>query len=536
MANTPQVPPPAVVFVPRRRSLFGPIVLISMGVIFLLVNMRVLRFSTVWIAFARYWPLVIILWGVIKLVEHWHARERGVPAPGIGFGGVFLLILLMFFGGVSSAVYHNSKDWNWNEIRDNIEIGDDDEWASIFVGKKFEFTENLDQVLPANTAFKVAAERGSVLVTASADDKIHVSLRKTLYADDQAEADRINDFVKPQFTTNGSQMTLDIARKGDWKGGVLDFTVQVPKKVALDLLLLRGKIEVRDRDAEVHAHNSRGDVLLENIAGNTDTHLRNGNFTARSIKGDVRIEGKIDDLNVSDVSGLVDMQGEYYGDIQIARAAKGARFKSSRTDMELARLDGELTMSGGDLRVATATGPFRIDTRSKDIHLEDLSGEVHVENSNGEVELYPSLPLANIDISNNNGSIRVGVPATAGFQLDAKAERGNVETDFDKLTKNDDGRTERLAGSLNNGSARITLSTKHGTIAVVRNDSTHAQSGLPRVKRDPGDAVDRAMDKVDRKLEEANRKMERKMKGAERKLDPVPAPPPPPDKPRLESN
>src|SRR5262249_452473 len=108
MATTPQAPPPQQpTYVPRRhRSLFGPVVLIGLGIVFLLVNMGVFHWHLVGIAFAKYWPLFIILWGIVKLFEHMQARKHGLPPPGIGAGGVFLLLLLMFFGGIASAAYH----------------------------------------------------------------------------------------------------------------------------------------------------------------------------------------------------------------------------------------------------------------------------------------------------------------------------------------------------------------------------------------------------------------------------------------------
>src|SRR5205085_11560894 len=146
------------------------------------------------------------------------------------------------------------------------------------------------------------------------------------------------------------------------------------------------------------AHNSHGGVSLEDVTGNASVHLRSGSFTARHITGDVSMEGRVEDTNVSDITGSINLQGEFMGDIQLSNITKGFRFKSSRTDMESVRLDGNLRMSGSDLRANAMTGPFHIITRSKDIHLEDVSGDVRVENTNGEVELRPKSPVGSIDI------------------------------------------------------------------------------------------------------------------------------------------
>ena len=70
------------------RSIAGPVVLILVGVLFLMMTLGVLdRFSLVHL-YGRYWPAVLILWGVIKLIEHEQSKRSGLPSRGIGAGGV----------------------------------------------------------------------------------------------------------------------------------------------------------------------------------------------------------------------------------------------------------------------------------------------------------------------------------------------------------------------------------------------------------------------------------------------------------------
>jgi Domain of unknown function (DUF5668) len=85
---TPPVPPP-----PRPpRSIAGPIVLILLGVLFLMGTMGVLNWHSLGLYFARFWPALLILWGIIKLIEHEQAKRAGLPGRGIGVGGVFLVL------------------------------------------------------------------------------------------------------------------------------------------------------------------------------------------------------------------------------------------------------------------------------------------------------------------------------------------------------------------------------------------------------------------------------------------------------------
>src|SRR5271166_6647601 len=93
----PPVPPPPMR--PRQpRSLAGPIVLIVMGIFFLLGNMGMIAWHRIWILYGDYWPALLILWGVIKIIEYQNSNRAGISPRGIGAGGVMLVIFLVFLG------------------------------------------------------------------------------------------------------------------------------------------------------------------------------------------------------------------------------------------------------------------------------------------------------------------------------------------------------------------------------------------------------------------------------------------------------
>jgi hypothetical protein len=77
----------------RQRSLFWPIVLISIGVIWLLGNLGVISSANL-VVLGRLWPLILIVVGLELLIG------RNTPALSalIGIGGVALLVVLMLVG------------------------------------------------------------------------------------------------------------------------------------------------------------------------------------------------------------------------------------------------------------------------------------------------------------------------------------------------------------------------------------------------------------------------------------------------------
>ena len=69
----------------RRKSYAGAIVMIVVGLLFLLQNFGII---SGWHFYARWWPLIIILIGVVKLVEYYQAKNEGNYAQGVTFGTI----------------------------------------------------------------------------------------------------------------------------------------------------------------------------------------------------------------------------------------------------------------------------------------------------------------------------------------------------------------------------------------------------------------------------------------------------------------
>ena len=72
---------------------------------------------------------------------------------------------------------------------------------------------------------------------------------------------------------------------------------------------------------------------LPTTPATVNVSLRRGSVRATNIKGDVSVDGRVDDTNISDVSGEVRLSGDFFGQMNLAKVAKGVSFRSSRTDM-----------------------------------------------------------------------------------------------------------------------------------------------------------------------------------------------------------
>jgi DUF4097 and DUF4098 domain-containing protein YvlB len=459
-APPPPLPPPVVY---RRRSLAGPAILIVVGVLFLLGNLGYISWGRLGYFFARYWPVLIILWGLIKLAEHYDAQRHGYRPRAFGFGGVMLLICLVIFGlGASSAWHYRGP------IGEAIGTLPDDGEFTLF-GNPYNYTDELQQSFPAGAGLRVVSDRGEVRLIPWDEDKIKISVQKKVIADSQSQADKVNAATRPTISVAGDLVTVSANTAGAPGNHHVDTNLEIylPRKAAAEISTAHGTVAVHDRTGEVKINNSHGDVELGGIQGSVNLNMRGGNLRAENIHGDLSLNGRLDDVSIESVQGSVRLTGDYFGTTRLARITDSVHFQSSRTDLELAKLDGDLMLDSSDLRVSSLAGPTRVITRSKDIRLNDFSGNVHIEDNNSDVELTPGkLPLGNIQITNHHGRIQLVLPASANFQIDAHAARGEISSDFPGLNLQNSAHESSASGTIGNGGPLIRLATERGDIEI----------------------------------------------------------------------
>jgi hypothetical protein len=459
-------------FPSRPRSMAGPVILITVGVFFLLGNLHVFPGDALWIWFGKLWPVLIIVWGVIRLIEHQRARRAGQPGPRFGGGAVLLLIILISMG-MSATLTHRINlgplfpgDWG----------GDD---LGVW-GDTFSFDDQMVQDFPAGGSLRIQNGRGEVNVNVADTDKIRVLVRKRVGASSQSEADRYHGQTKPTITVSDKSVTVNANNQGSSRRVETDFDIFVPRNAAVTISSARGDVTVLSRTADVEISSGKGTVSLEDITGNAKLNVERSAVRATRVSGDVAVDGRANEVSVTDVKGSLRLTGEFLEDVSLSAIGKSVSFKTSRTDLEFGPLAGNLDLDGSDLRGTSMTGPVRLLTKSKDIRLDGVSGDIRISNSNGAVEVHINrVPVGNVDIVNRDADVQVYVPDQAGFRVDAMTDNGEVATDFDALkTKNEDDRGA-LSGNVGNGAGLLKISNQHGGIEVRKGSMLAAEVPSP---------------------------------------------------------
>lgn len=445
-----------------RRSLAGPVFLILIGTLFLLHEFAGINII---LLFARWWPLFLILAGLIKIAEYEWARRSGTSGTHFGGGATALLVLIIILGLSATGIYKIRDQVNWGEVRDEVQV--DDDFMRIF-GSERQFDSNAEQDFPANGSLKIVCDRGSVTVNVTEEAKIKVSAHKRIFASNDHEAQRRDNDSRPNFTTTGNQVVLNANTQGggEFSGVRTDLEVFVPRNAPVEISTRKGDVSIIGRTGTVKVSNHRGDVTVEDINGDVSISMDRGSAHATKVTGNLAIDGQGDDIMLGDITGPVRVNGEFFGDIRLSKLSKGAHFTSARTDLEIGKLEGELSLDKNDLRLNDAAGPVTINSRSKDIDIRGITGDLRINNDVGEIAIESS-GSGNIDVTSRRGAVRLQLPAKATFTVNAVAHKGQVQSDFEGLNVNNPEHGDSTAtGTVGKGGAKVQVTNDSGDIEI----------------------------------------------------------------------
>ena len=445
----------------RRGSIVGPLIILGVGVAFLLAQTGRISWGQSLEWYGRWWPAVLIVAGIVLLLE-WAIDQQLARSSGnvrvVGGGVVFLLILLAF-AGLSSRAIEYGMSW-----RDNT-FGDEYGKLDYLFGDRRDADSSMNWDMPAAGSLIIRNPHGDVTVTGSSSDgHVHVNVHTQTHAWKQSDAERKAKELEPTFSSDNGVLTLNV---NPVDGGEADLTVEIPRAAPVTIQADHGDVKVSEMAATVTVSANHGDVDLSGIAGGVTLHLNNDNasVTLHSIKGPVSVEGHSGDIDISEVTGDVTLQGDFFGSTDLEHVDGAVRFNSSRTQFSAARLDDEFTVDSDSLNANELLGPVILKTQDKNITLDRVQGSVDVSNRNGSVELTDAAPLAAVSIANQHGSVDVGLPGSAGFELNAKTRNGDMENDFGLTSQSDDD-VHTLQGRIAGGGPTVTLATTDGDVTV----------------------------------------------------------------------
>ena len=445
----------------RRHSLVGPFVLILIGLLFLFRNLH-----PEWISFeliTRYWPFLLVAWGLLRLIEVfiWHFSTKPISGGGVSGGEWVLIVFICAIGSLAFLIHGRFPSW-----APIVSIGRS---AELF-GEAFDYPI-AEQRRPASAPLIVVENlRGNTRIVGADTQEVKVTGRKTVRAYGQSQADEANRRTPIEILAQGGQIQIrtNQERAGGQQRVSADIELTVPRGSSIQASGRYGDFDIINLQGAVEVKSDNAGVRLQNIGGKVRVDTRRSDIVrAVNVKDSVEILGNGRDVELENVEGGVTVNGYYSGDIQFRNLAKGLLFQSGATELRFERLPGQLEMDLSKISVSNVVGPLRLSARTKDVEITDLSGELQATVDRGDVSLVNKLPpTAKIDITTRNGDVDLTLPANAKFEMSGTTDSGQVTSAFgDSVRITTEGRGATLKGSTGGG-PQIIVHSDRGQLAL----------------------------------------------------------------------
>lgn len=447
----------------RQRSITGPVIVILIGLLFLLNNLRpdLIQFSRV----VDYWPFLLIAAGIVGLIEVLYYAARGMSPSPRPFGGglIFWVIVLCFF----LAVFGRNRDFRFANL-------DFDNGGAGFFGTDYDYDVNQAQPAQGVNRLVLDGVRGNVSVKGDDSDQVKVTGRQTVRAFGRNNADRARANNPIHLERNGDELVL---RSEEYNGGrrflrvSADLEIAVPKGISIESRGRTGDLSVDDIDGAVDVSGGRGDVRLNQIGKDVRIDAtRGGDIHAADVRGSVELQGKGSDVQLENVTGPVNIKGEFSGDLEFRALSKPLEFASSRTEFRVEAVPGTVTMDLGDLKIENVIGPVRFQSGTRDVQVTDVTDLLDVKLDRGDIQFTATkAPLPKVDIHTRDGDVTLALPESAGFQIAGSTSQGEIQSAFGSHVQvESSGHSATIKGQNGGSGPQINVSTDRGEISLKK--------------------------------------------------------------------
>lgn len=444
----------------RRTSFAAPILLIALGA--LLLARTLYPGLPLMEYLARYWPVILIGWGLLRIVEilSWSAAAKPLPTRGLS-GGEWVLIAFLCLFGLSIRTVHGVSNW----FPEHIQL----DGLDLFEGERYEYPVSGEKA--ASHAPHVLLEdfRGDAKINGVDADSVKVTGHKTIRGLGEKEAERSNEGSPFEIGGDANNVVIRVQPDQAGRSGRVSATLEisVPKGASVEVHGRNGDLDINDIAGSVAITSDNAGVRLKNIGGDARVDLRRSDLIHMSaVKGAVEIKGRGSDIELEDLGGQANIDGAYTGTIELKKLAKPVHFTGTQTEFNIESVPGQVSMTLGDFTGSKLSGPTHLTGRSRDVQISDFTGPLDITLDRGDLNLTPALPLGRIQAHLRSGDIRLALPAGAQFTLNATTENGDISNPFGGgLALETKGRQGTLRGAVGGG-ASIELETHRGDIAV----------------------------------------------------------------------
>jgi DUF4097 and DUF4098 domain-containing protein YvlB len=446
----------------QRNSIFAGALLVLLGLIFLLDRFNPL--FGIGHLIRIYWPVLLILWGVTKLVDHLAPRGGQMRPPILSGGEALLLVLVAFI--LAGFVFRDA-------LRERFP-----DFGVSMPGFHESYSRKQDlppSTLPAGAHVTIDTARGDIAIRASEGNELRVSANQTAWAPMRSSADdRMND-VQVIIEHSGNDYRIHPLHQDDYHDAVnVDLNVQLPKTAVVWATTGHGDIDASGISG-IDARTGHGNVNIQDAAGDVNVEMQGGDARITRLTGNLHVSGRGNDLEIEQVGGNATIEGTFIGSIDAQRVQQSVRLISPWADISLEHLVGQMQVDHGDINVSNVAGAATIQTRDKDVTASGVAGKLVIANVHADIQVtYQKPPQADASITDDSGEVDFTLPAKSNFSISAVSRQGEIDSDFEdpSLLMAHQEDTGRLVGKFGAGgpnivnTPNIAIATSYGTISL----------------------------------------------------------------------
>lgn len=447
-------------------SVFWGLILVGVGAILLFKNLG--YEIPIWSGVATYWPVLLIVWGLIKLVDYARWKRAGQPGPLFGAGEVVLLIIIILSGMALTAASNINPDLG--SLFDSIGV----DFAGI-AGNSYQFSEHYEKDVPGGSAIEIINRYGDVIVTPAETDRINVDVAKTVIAANEKDADDLSKVLMYSIVEEGGRYRVISNFNRDENRGrgrrlKTSLTIQVPKRSSLSVNNRNGGIEVSGITGDQQVTNAFGRVLLSRISGTVEIKSHNDNVVVEDISGMAKISNEFGNVEARRIAGALNIELRN-GNVDVDEVKADTKISNAFGSISAKNIQGSLTsdsrMTSVDL--SHVENNATIDAQFGSVKLEDVKGSVSVENKNGDVEVrYVQPPRNNLKVTSKFGRVTVTLPPNSSFSIDARTRFASVSSDFPELESHNEAERNNLNGRVGSGGPELRIDNQNGDISIYK--------------------------------------------------------------------
>ena len=442
-----------------RRSLFGPILLITLGAALLWHNLN--PQISLLAVFAEYWPWLLILWGGFRLVEFAAAALLGRrPPEPLGGAAVVAAIFLCFAG---SAVHSFSAS--------QFEFIDWTMGRSGWLDQEYDYPVRHEQAVAAGQGVLIRNFDGSVRITASDLPGLRVVGRKRVRAFSDQAAAEIEERGLLEFSEQAAQLVVQPRPMPDRDQRRLsyDVDIEMPADTPLQIEGAQGRIDIQGLTHGVTVHGSAA-IEIADVGGPVRIRARRSQrIAARRLGSSLEIDGRVRHVEAEDLAGSLTMDGNGVDSVQLAKLGQAVRLRFNNTEIELQKLAGEIEISSRSIEIRDAAGPLMLHSRGsrqRQIRLEKIDGALVVDAHRGDLVWIAGEKPAAAEIKLERGDIAVRLAPEAAFSIEASTGRGKASHEFGPALQIE---SRARAATLRGGQGPLLkLETGRGDVKVER--------------------------------------------------------------------